>query len=439
MPTSSTKFTITKERRFSKAAALFGFIRFPGRNAGNHSVIGYEKVLRLQKGVPFFFNDDVMIPALVDAGIALEDACDYTQIGCVETVIPGKSNPHAVNSRCNLLKAVEYAVGNGHSLRDSALCPGLETGDPVTFATFDALLDAVKTQIRHLLHGAANIAVTYMPNSEVNDPKPIKSLLTEGCVESGVDFNARGAKYDYYQMMLVGIPNLADSLAAVRKLVFEEKKYSMAQLVDALQNNWPEESMRLMFLRKAPKFGNDIDEVDRLACDLTNFACDCLAEESARTGYRFHAQPFTYLWMLDHGALTGATPDGRRSGEILAYSVSPMQGRDQEGLTALLSSISKLPTRRTPSATSAIVEVDPALFTEENLPFLPDALLTAAEKGLSNVQFNTVSVETLLDAQENPEHHTNLAVRVSGFSQKFNLLSRALQDHIIARTKHGQL
>jgi len=397
-----------------------------------------DVVGKVQKGIPFFFNDDVLIPALVNAGIAYEDACNYTQIGCVETVIPGKSNPHAVNTRCNMLKALEYALGNGKSLIKPEWSPGLETGDPSAFS-FDELIEAVKKQIAYLIRASVDMAVIYMPWSNHGDPKPVKSLLTEGCVESGRDFNQGGALYDYYQLMLVGIPNLADSLAAIKKFVFEEKRYTMQEVVYQLEHNWEDEVMRTYFMKRAPKFGNDDEYVDRFAYELTDYACECMEQESKRSGYSFHAQPFTYLWMIEHGKLTAASADGRRHGEILAYSVSPMQGRDFEGLTALLNSISRMPTKRTPGTSSAIVEVDPLLFNEKYLPYLTDMLFAAGQKGLSNVQFNTVSVDTLLDAQKNPDKHRNLAVRVSGFSQKFNLLSRELQDHIIARTKHAQL
>ena len=143
--------------------------------------------------------------------------------------------------------------------------------------------------------------------------------------------------------------------------------------------------------------------------------------------------------MIEHGNVTAATPDGRRRGEPIAYSVSPMQGRDFNGLTAVLNSIAKFPTKRTPGTTSAIVEVDPRLFTDKNIDALTDILIAASAKGLSNVQFNIVDADTLIEAQKYPEKYNNLAVRVSGFSQKFNLLSPALQNHIIARTKHACL
>ena len=398
-----------------------------------------EVVGHVQKGVPFFFNDDVMIPALVSKGIQYEDACNYTQIGCVETVIPGQSNPHAVTGETNLLKTIEYVLCNGYSMMYPEFHTGAETGELETFTTYEKFYDAVKKQIYHILDMSCSGVKKYRECSVINSPKPVKSLLTEGCLESGRDFNDAGAKYDYYQIMLGGIPNLADSLEVIREFVYKQQKYTLQELKEILLNDYQDESVRLEFINKAAKFGNDIDSVDEIAVDITNTACDYLDSLSKIYGLSFHAQPFTFLWMVDHGRESAASPDGRRKGEIIAYSVSPMQGRDFNGLTPLLNSISKLPTKRTPGTTSAIVEVDPKLFTDRNIPVLVDILLASSQNGLENVQFNTIDADTLIDAQRNPEKYNNLAVRVSGFSQKFNLLSPELQNHIIGRTKHACL
>ncbi len=395
-----------------------------------------EVVGHVQKGVPFFFNDDVMVPALMSKGIAEEDAYDYTQIGCVETVIPGKSNPHAVTGETNLLKSIEYVLGNGQSLMYPQLASGLKTGELKELDTFERFLEAIKQQIGHILDLTCSKVVKLTAESYINAPKPYKSLLTEGCLESGLDFNKHGALYDFYQIMLGGVPNLADSLAVIKKFVYEEQKYSLAELKEILLNDFPDEAVRMEFINKAPKFGNDIDEVDDLACEIIDYSCDVLDRLSEVYGFSFHAQPFTFLWMVEHGRTSAASADGRHKGEIIAYSVSPMQGRDFSGLTAVLNSISKLPTKRTPGTTSAIVEVDPKLFTDANIDTLTDILVASSRKGLSNVQFNTIDAETLTQAQKNPEKYNNLAVRVSGFSQKFNLISPELQNHIIGRTKH---
>ena len=395
-----------------------------------------EVVGHVQKGVPFFFNDDVMIPALVSKGISLADARGYTQIGCVETVIPGKSNPHAVTGEVNLLKAIEYVLCNGKSMAHPEFSPGLKTGEPDSFKNYECFKDAVFGQIAHMLDLSCSKVKKYRDGSVTTSPRPYKSLLTEGCIESGRDFNDAGAIYDYYQIMLCGIPNLADSLAVIRKFVFEEKKYSLSGLKDILEKDFPDEAVRSEFINKAPKYGNDDDSVDLIAAEIMNRSCDILEDLSQKYGLSFHAQPFTFLWMIDHGNHSAASPDGRRKGEPIAYSCSSMQGRDFNGLTALFNSISKLPGNRTPGTTSAIVELDPKLFCDENLDILTQIFAAASSRGLCNVQFNITDAKTLMDAQKHPEHYNNLAVRVSGFSQKFNLLSPELQNHIIGRTKH---
>ena len=395
-----------------------------------------EVVGHLQKGVPFFFNDDVMIPALIGGGISQEDACDYTQIGCVETVIPGKSNPHAVTGETNLLKAIEYVLCNGYSMMYPDIHPGVATGTLDKFDTYETFYQAVLIQIERIFDLTCGKIRKYRDAYAINQPRPYKSLLTKGCIESGKDFNDAGAIYDFYHVMIGGIPNLADSLIVIKKFVYEEQKYTLEELKEILVQDYPDEDVRQEFINKAPKYGNDIDEVDQIAVDILNKACDMLEKFSEKYELSFHAQPFTYLWMLIHGGTSAASPDGRRKGENIAYSVSPMQGRDFNGLTALLNSIAKLPTKRTPGTTSAIVEVDPKLFTDSNIETLTDILVASSKKGLSNVQFNVIDADTLIDAKKHPEKYNNLAVRVSGFSQKFNLLDPGLQDHIIGRTKH---
>ena len=395
-----------------------------------------EVVGHVQKGIPFFFNDDVMVPALVSHGICLEDARDYTQIGCVETVIPGKSNPHAVSGRCNFLRGMEYALNNGCSMINPELTPGLETGEPEGFKSFEQLKEAVFKQVGNMLESTCERVKYWLKPAGRHDLRPYKSLLTQGCLESGRDFNERGAKYDYYQIDFMGIPNLADSLEAIRELIYKNKRYTLGQLIYQLKNDWPDEAMRLDFLNKAPKFGNDIQSVDSLAAEIVDYGCEKLRELSEKYGMDFHAQPFTFIWMIGEGRVGAASPDGRRRGENIAYSVSPMQGRDFNGFTALINSLCAFPTKKTPGTTSAIVEVEPKLFSDKNIPVFADIMLAAAEKGLSNVQFNVVDADTLRSAQLHPENYRNLAVRVSGFSQKFYLLDRDMQDHIIERTKH---
>ena len=411
-------------------------VRFSQKTEPEFMRRALEVVGHVQKGVPFFFNDDVMIPALMYKGIPLEDACDYTQIGCVETVIPGKSNPHAVTGQTNLLKAVEYVLGNGASLTFPEMEPGVKTGELSELKTYDQFYQAVLVQIEKILRISCRVVDRCRAPSVINAPRPYKSLLTQGCVESGKDFNDAGATYDYYQIMLGGIPNLADSLAVIRKYVYKEHRMSLQELKTMLQQDFPDEAMRQELINKVPKFGNDITEVDMIAAEVMEYACDVLQTLSEEFGISFHAQPFTFKWMIDQGLVCAASPDGRRRGEPIAYSCSPMQGRDFNGLTALLNSLSRFPTKKAPGTTSAIVEVDPKLFSDHNVDRLTQIMFAAGAAGVCNVQFNVVDADMLIDAKNHPERHHNLAVRVCGFSQKFNLLTPELQDHIIERTKH---
>ncbi|MBR5311460.1 MAG: pyruvate formate lyase family protein, partial [Clostridia bacterium] len=243
-----------------------------------------EVVGRVQKGVPFFFNDDTMIPALVSKGVSFEDACGYTQIGCVETIIPGKSNPHAVTGETNLLKALEYALCGGASLLYPDLRPGADTGSHEQFDTYESFYEAVKKQIFTILDLTCSSVSKHIVCAVNNCPRPYKSLLTEGCLASGRDFNNAGAKYDYYQVMLGGVPNLADSLAVIRKFVYEDRRYTLTELKDILANDFPDEKVRLAFINKAPKFGNDIDSVDDIAADIIRVSCDYLDTLSEKYG-----------------------------------------------------------------------------------------------------------------------------------------------------------
>jgi formate C-acetyltransferase len=386
-------------------------------------------------GIPFFFNDETLVPALVANGIAIEDARDYGAIGCVEITIPGKANPHAVSNRVNLLKCLELALHNGVSLTTGARI-GPATGDPTGLRSVEDVIRAYEWQAQHFTEMACAESNRCEWSASLTLPMAYKSLLTEGCLDSGRDFNAGGARYNFHESMAMGIPNVADSLAALEELVFRRKRYTMEQVVGQLKANFPDETMRQEFLNVPPKYGNDDDAVDLYAARAMDHFCDVLEKQRGIFKGGFVAQPFTFLWHLEAGAKTGATPDGRRSGEILAYSLSPMQGRDEAGLTAVLNSLAKLPHVRAAGSTSAIIEVDPALFHKGNLAHMVSFLRTAVQKNVGQIQFNVVNAETLKKAQREPEKYRNLAVRVSGFSQRFSLLDRKLQDHIIARTKH---
>jgi len=380
-------------------------------------------------GIPFFFNDEQILPALVDKGIPIEEARDYAAIGCVEITIPGRTFPHAVSHMMNVAKCFELALHDGFDTH---------IGDAAAFTSFGQLWDAYTAQLEFWCERAAYWSNCGETAQEDLDPLPYRSILTRDCVARGLDIAWGGARYNYHSTCAIGIPNVADSLAAVRKLVFEERALTMAELLEALRSDFAGcEPLRQMLLHRAPKYGNDELYVDALAADVARHYCETMHELRTIRGGRFHAHLFSFVWHVNPcGRGTGALPDGRRAGEPLAYSLSPMQGRDFRGLSAVLNSLARIPHHLAAASSSAIIEVDPKLLEGEGRERFAEAVRTAFDNGVGQLQFNVVSAETLEDARAHPELHQNLAVRVSGYSYRFCLLDPAMQDHIIQRSKH---
>jgi formate C-acetyltransferase len=252
-----------------------------------------------------------------------------------------------------------------------------------------------------------------------------------------LDIIEGGARYNYHSSAALGIPNVADSLAALESAVFTDKIVSREEMLSALRSNFDgKEDLRLFLKNRLPKYGNDEPLPDKFASEIARQYCDLLANYRTPSGGTFFCHLFTYTLMLSHGKLTGASPEGRLAGDPLAYSVSPAQGRDREGITAAIRSLAKIPHYLAAASSSAILEVDPKLLEGSNRDVFVDLIITAIDEGVGQLQFNVVSADTLIAAQDDPERYQNLCVRVSGFSQQFCLLDREMQNHIIARTKH---
>ena len=389
-------------------------------------------------GIPFFFNDDCVVEALTAHGIKRGHALTYAPIGCVEITIPGKATPHAVSGALNIAKCLEFALFDGKDLLTGKQA-GLATGTLADHATFDGLCAAYRTQVEHFVRLIVECCNQGQCLQIEKEPLPLYSTLTDACIERGRDIHDGGALYNFHEIMLFGVPNVADSLLAVKKLVYDERAVPAAELLAALRQNYGEDEPLRQRLLRLPKYGNDNREVDGLAAEIAEHFCDCLDRHRAPFGGFYAAQLFTFLWHLDFGRQTGATPDGRRAGEPLAYSLSPMQGRDAEGLTAMMNSLARIPHSRAAGSTSAIIEIDPTNFAgEEGIDRLAGVIRTGIDIGIGQMQFNVTTVERLLKAQQDPEHYGNVQVRVSGYSSKFRLLPKDLQDHIIARTKHKE-
>ncbi len=388
-------------------------------------------------GIPFFFNDEALLPALTAKGIPLQDARDYAAIGCIEITIPGKANPHAVSHWINLLKVLELALNDGRDLLDGTQL-GPRTGTLAEMRSMDEVLAAYAEQLRYFadwaVYGSNAAELAHRQQYRL----PYLSLLTDDCVARGLDIIEGGARYNYHSSAAMGIPNVADSLAALETVVFSDRRVTPAEMLAVLRENFAGRADLLGYLRhRVPKYGNDQELPDRYAADLARQYCELLGGYRTVTGGTFFCHLFTFTLMLGYGKLTAASPEGRPAGEPLAYSVSPVQGRDREGFTAVLNSLARLPHHLAAASSSAILEAHPSLLQgREGHEAFVDMLTTAIDRGVGQLQINVVSAETLREAQRDPERYRSLCVRVSGFSQQFVLLEREMQDHIIARTKH---
>ncbi|MDP6776021.1 MAG: pyruvate formate lyase family protein [Candidatus Latescibacteria bacterium] len=388
-------------------------------------------------GIPFAFNDACFIPALTQHGVSLEDARDYAPIGCVELTIPGKASPHAVSGWFSAAKCLELALFDG---RDPATDQqiGPQTGRLEDFAAFGDLFDAYRRQVEYF----APRMVYHCNRGELaqrdGGPLPCWSVLTDDCIQRGRDITDGGSVYNYHSICFLGTANAADSLMAIKKLLFDEGRVSPADLLTAVRANFEDhEGLRQMLFRQAPKYGNDHAEVDGLASRIANHFIDVMDGMACSHDGRYFVHLFSFRCNIEFGKDVGALPDGRLAGEPLAYSLSAHQGRDENGVTAMLNSLSVLPHNRAAGGSAAILEVDPELVAgEAGAVRLAQLTSSAFEMGVGQLQWNVTTAERLIQAQEDPERYGNIAVRVAGYSQMFKLIPKELQDHIIARTKH---
>jgi formate C-acetyltransferase len=395
----------------------------------------FEVLCHVNKGINSFYNDDVMIPALTRRKISLPDARDYAVIGCTELCIPGKSNAHPATARCNLIKALEYALTGGESMLHSGRYPGIRQRT-VNYRSFSSLKRAVLMQLDALLNDSAELTRRETKIRAQEWPQFYKSILTDGCISAGRSYCDQGAKYDFDEVMLLGLPNLADALMVLQRLVFEEHRYTLPQLVTALRQDFPDEAMRQELLNGVPKYGNGIRCVDTLAAELMEHACKYLESIPSDVSDGYFPQMLSYRWSIDHGALTPATPDGRHAFTPLADGVSPMRERDFNGVAAVLQSVSALPAGLSPGGFSATIEVDSVLFSDCHLDLLLDLFLRASASGLGSVQYN---IQDSKQDASGLEVRRNLAVQVFGYRQQYDQLDKEIRDYISERTKHQLL
>lgn len=406
------------------------------------------EVVKIGFGMPAFNSDEVIIPSFIEKGVKKEDAYNYTAVGCVETAVAGKWGYRCTGmSYLNLPRTLLIAMNNGvDKTSGKKFCK--DYGDFTQMKSFDDLMYAVKETIKELTHASVIIenAVDMISAKEV--PDILCSTLTQDCLKRGTTIKEGGAIYDFISGLQVGIADMADSLAAIKKLVFEENKISKQELKDALDNNFQSEEnekIRQMLINEAPKYGNDIDYVDKLVVEVYEDYLDDL-KNYPNTRYKMgpiggirYGGTSSISANVGQGLSTMATPNGRFAKTPLAEGCSPAHSMDTSGPTAVYKSVSKLPTHDITGGVLLNQKISPGIVkTKEDTKKLEMLIRTFFNRlDGYHVQYNVVDKQTLLDAQKNPEKHKDLIVRVAGYSAFFNVLSKATQDDIIGRSEQS--
>lgn len=403
------------------------------------------EVVRLGFGMPAFNNDEVIIPSFIEKGVREEDAYNYSAIGCVETAVPGKWGYRCTGmSFLNFPKSLLIALNDGVEPESGIkLCEGIgHFRDMAGYGDVERAWDKI---IRNFTRHSVIIENCCDMVLEETVPDVLCSALVEDCIGRGKTLKEGGAVYDFISGLQVGIANMADSLAAIKKCVFEDKSMTAEELWDALMNNFEGEKGAYIrnLLLAAPKYGNDEDYVD----SLIRSAYDVYIDEIKKyhntrfgrgpVGGVYYAGTSSISANVGQGMGTPATPDGRKAKEPLAEGCSPSHGMDRKGPTAVFKTVSKLPTKEITGGVLLNQKVTPRLLERQEDRQKLIMLLRTFFNRLHgyHVQYNVVSRETLRAAQENPEEYRDLIVRVAGYSAFFNALSRQTQDDIIERTE----
>jgi formate C-acetyltransferase len=379
-----------------------------------------------------FFNDEAIIRSLLQAGHTVHDARDYGVVGCLEPNAQGKTFGSTFAVQFSGIKCVELALLNGVD-NIFGYPSGIETGDPAGFANFEDLWNAYDKQVRHFIHQMVRGMEVLDRTIAETVPSPFASAMVDGCLEKGLDLTSGGALYNSTGVQFMGFANVADSLYAVKKTVFEDKRFTMADLTRWLSQDWQDaDDKRAYFLNRVPKYGNDHDDIDALASRVMDHYCDVLSQYRNFRGGSFWPGIFSVGFHITMGAFTGATPDGRFAGDVLGNGITPTTGNAVSGPTAIMNSVVKLPVTRVFNGANLNMRFQGKKISTENLTTL---INTYFRRGGMQVQFNMVDSAILREAQLHPEKHRDLFVRVSGYSAEFTGLSEIAQDEIISRTE----
>lgn len=412
-------------------------------NTPNKLRLRAAEVIKTGCGMPQNFNDKVIIDALMNRGVSLRDARNYCIIGCVELLVGEDGFCNGGAAWVTATKMLELALNGGVSRygKTAGKLVGVRTKDPRTFTSFEEVYDAFLQQMRYCVkQGTIIINTADWVHGELT-PQPFFSSLLKSPVKKGRDVTRGGAGYNSIGPQAVGVVNIGNSLAALKKFVFEEKRFTMSEMIDMLDTNFAgKEAERQLLLNRAPKYGNDDDYVDELVARVGRDWCDEVAKYTIPRRGGTHAPGiYTVISNVPFGAVVGALPSGRLAGTPLADGgLSPQVGTDKKGPSAVINSASKVDQRLTSNGTILNQKFTPsALDGDEGTQNLASLIKTYHDKGGYHIQFNVVSAETLRDAQRNPENYQDMLVRVAGYSAYFTSLSPEIQDNIIRRAEQG--
>ncbi|MBR3750757.1 MAG: hypothetical protein IKK58_03200 [Clostridia bacterium] len=395
------------------------------------------KVIGTGLGYPALMNDEATVPALADCGYDIEDCRDYSMVGCIEAFISGKQPPWA-DGRYNTPKYLEFALNDGRCMRDGVLY-GLKTGKAEDITSMQQLLDVFVAQME--FGALETVTIFNNENDRYNRKRycqPYLSCYCQDCINRAKDINDGGAVYpSVYGLGCMGIATVADSLAAIEKTVFIDKKLTLAQLRDILIADFEGNEELRQELLSLPKYGNNDDFVDKYAVWLLDKQYEIFSKLRTRDGGRVYIAMASNVQNISAGSVCAATPDGRRNGAPMSDAASPMHGMDRNGVTSVVLSVSKPDYTKVACGSVVNQKFTPSAFSsDEKIAKLRALIKVYFARGAQEMQINSVGRKTLIDAQEHPERYSDLVVRVSGFSAYYTYLTRDIQNDILMRTEN---
>ncbi len=395
-----------------------------------------SRIIGKGSGMPQIMNDESIIPALEAAGLKHEHAMDYAVVGCVELSGQGNYLGWSDAAMFNLVKVLELTLNDGRCMISGEQM-GLRTGELTEFEAFSDLERAYKMQIDHFIERMIRCCEIVEQAHQEHLPSPFLSAVVDSCLEQGVDVTAGGALYNFSGIQAIQVANIADSLAVMKKLVFDDQIIGKQVLLDLLRTNFEgNEALRLTCMEQVPKYGNDVEWVDQLGACWVNYFHSGIRRYKNNRGGDYLLGLYTVSAHVPMGYNVAATPDGRPSRSPLADGgISPMYGQDLHGPTAVLGSVSRIPSIRSGNGTLLNMKFLPSFFhTKRDRDKFTSFLKAFVRMPIHHIQFNVVKREDLLDAKKNPEKYLGLTIRVAGYTAYFIELAEDLQDEIIERT-----